>query len=205
MPYSDFKDIEELREIFGVSIMSGDSLFATVEEVTVSRQLADILSENVSLALNINTEKARSELIIAPVLVEVRKLFRRNISLFSGLEFNVDVSQNLNGFCDFILSYSSNQVFLTAPVACIVEAKNENIKSAYPQCIAEMIAAQMFNAKKSNPVAQILGVVTTGSNWKFLKLEKNIVVIDFDEYLISQAGKILGIFVDVIQTGTVQK
>jgi hypothetical protein len=53
------------------------------------------------LALNINTEKARSELIIAPLLVELRRLLNREISLFSGIDFTVDENQNLNGFCDF--------------------------------------------------------------------------------------------------------
>ncbi len=195
MPYSNFTRIEELWDQFGLVITSGAPLYPDAPELTASPLLADTLQENIPLALNINTEKARSELIIAPVLVEIRRLLDRKISLFSGTDFHVDAGQNLTGYCDFLLSYSPDQVFLTAPVACIVEAKNENIRSAYPQCIAEMVAAQRFNASKGNAIPWILGVVTTGSNWKFLNLEDQTVSIDFDEYLISQIGKILGIFI----------
>jgi hypothetical protein len=143
-------------------------LFAHVPRVPPSQYLIDTLHRNVSLALNINTEKARSELIIAPLLVEVREQLP-GISLFSGIEFNVDIENNLNGFCDYLLGLSPKQAFLKVPVICIVEAKNEQIKSGYAQCIAEMIAARMFN-KKSKKMADILGVVTTGSRWKFLKM-----------------------------------
>jgi hypothetical protein len=200
MAYSDFKTIEQIEELFGVDVTSGHSLFRQIEEVSPSAQLAAILEENVALALNINTEKARSEMIIAPLLIEVRRLFAHNISLFSGVEFNVDPTRNLNGICDFLLSRSPDQVFVTEPVACIVEAKNENIKSGYPQCIATMIGAQLFNAQHSNPIDTILGVVTTGSNWKFLILRAKQVSIDFEEYLISDVKKILGIFVHAIHT-----
>jgi len=198
MAYSDFKSIDDIKQRFNLKIVSGDSLFAATAEVEVSTLLQETLHENISLALNINTEKARSELMIAPVLVEVRKMLNRKISLFSGIEFNVDESLNLTGYCDFILSQSPDQVYLQVPVVCIVEAKNENIKSGYPQCMAEMIAANIFNEKNATPVFSILGVVTTGSNWKFLKYQNDTLSIDFDEYLINQTGKLLGIFTEVL-------
>lgn len=196
MSYSDFKTIDDILAQFDVTISSGDSLFASAPDIPASPELAKMLDTTVPLALNINTEKARSELIIAPVLVEVRNLLERKISLFSGIDFSVDASRNLNGFCDFILSYSKDQAFLQTPVICIVAAKNENLKSGYAQCMAEMLAAQMYNAQKAHPVAWILGVVTTGSNWKFLTLEGAKFSIDFDEYMIIQITKILGIFVE---------
>jgi hypothetical protein len=93
------------------------------------------------------------------VLVEVRKQLDRKISLFSGIDLFVDEAQGLKGFCDFILSYSRNQIFLEAPIVCIVEAKNENIKVAYPQCITEMIGAKQFNEQKANKIRYILGIV----------------------------------------------
>lgn len=198
MAYSDFTNLNDLESQFGITILSAAPLFRDAKAVQASEQIRHLLEENVSLALNINTEKARSEFIIAPVLVEVRQLLDKKVSLFSGIDFTVDVSRGLNGYCDFLLSYSPDQVFLRAPVACVVEAKNENIKSGYPQCIAEMIAAQLFNERQRQGVNYIMGIVTTGSNWKFLKLQGNRVLIDFDEYLISQVEKILGIFVEAL-------
>ena len=67
------------------------------------------LEENIPLAVSINTEKARAELLVANVLVEVRKLFDRKISFFSGVEFNVDREKSLTGFC-------SNSKFQTADI-----------------------------------------------------------------------------------------
>ncbi|MEE9148607.1 MAG: hypothetical protein V3U27_14530 [Candidatus Tectomicrobia bacterium] len=199
MAYSDFTNLDDVESQFGITILSAAPLFRDAKAVPASAPIRYLLEENVSLALNINTEKARSEFIIAPVLVEVRQLLEKKVSLFSGIDFTVDVSCGLNGYCDFLLSYSPDQVFLRAPVACIVEAKNENIKSGYPQCITEMIAARLFNERHRHAVPAILGVVTTGSNWKFLQLQGGHVLIDFDEYLISQVEKILGIFVAVLQ------
>ncbi|MDM8559161.1 hypothetical protein [Candidatus Parabeggiatoa sp. HSG14] len=194
MPYSAFKKIEQVEEQFGIIITQHHSLFADTEKLQPSQYLKETLRRNISLALNINTEKARSEFIIAPLLLEVREQLQNNISLFSGIEFNVEAEKELNGFCDYILSLSPNQAILRMPVVCVVEAKNEQIKSGYAQCIAEMIAAKQFNDKKSKPLKSILGVVTTGSNWKFMTLQNNNILIDFEEYLIGDVDKILGIF-----------
>jgi hypothetical protein len=196
MAYSAFKSLDELKQPFSLQVNSAGSLFADVPVILLSDALKTILEDQIPLALNINTEKARSELIISPLLVEVRRLLNRQISLFSGIDFNVDDTRGLNGFCDFILSKSPDQVFLEKPVICVVEAKNENIKSGFAQCAAEMIAAQLFNHDNVTP---IYGVVTTGSNWKFLKLEQQTLFIDYDEYLISQADKILAILSSVMR------
>ncbi|HLC16944.1 MAG TPA: hypothetical protein VJL89_12040 [Thermodesulfovibrionia bacterium] len=59
MPYSDFKTIEDIKKKFNVKIISGESLFTKTEETHPSHLLTEILQDNISLALNINTEKAR--------------------------------------------------------------------------------------------------------------------------------------------------
>jgi hypothetical protein len=199
MSYSDFKTVENIKDKFKIPITSGESLFSETEEIAAGDILTEIFEDNIPLALNINTEKARSELIVCPVLVEVRRILNRKVSLFSGIDFNVDDTLGLTGYCDFIMSNSPDQVFLEFPVVCIVEAKNENIKAGYAQCIAEMIAAKIFNERTSTEVCYILGAVTTGSNWKFLKYEGGKVFVDFDEYMISRVNKILGIFVETMK------
>ncbi|MBE9174994.1 hypothetical protein IQ225_06170 [Synechocystis salina LEGE 06155] len=78
-------------------------------------------------------------------------------------------------------------------VIAIVEAKNENIKGGLGQCIAELVAAQLFNQQGGNPLPSLYGVVCTGTVWKFLRLEGQIVAIDSLEYYISQLDKIMGI------------
>jgi hypothetical protein len=197
MAYSDFK-LNEIIKRFDLTINEASGLFGNVSEEEYSELLATTLQENVDVAVSINTEKARSEMIIAPILWEVRRRFNYEISLFSGVEFNVDSKQGLNGFCDFIISLSQEQLFINTPIITLVETKNENIKSGLAQCIAEMIAAQLFNEQQQNDIKTIYGVVTIGTIWQFLKLENNVVSIDLTEYHIKDIKKILGILIGAI-------
>ncbi len=199
MAYSDFT-LGEVLTRFQLSLQEQLDLFAAVPPLTPSGVLQTVLNENIPLALAIHTEKARSELIIAPMLVEVRRLTNRQISLFSGVDFTVDPAQGLNGVCDFIVSLSAEQLLIRAPVLTLSEAKNENIKGGYAQCIAAMIAAQLFNARAGNNISAVYGVVTTGSIWRFLKVSGAEVVIDLPEYYLDQVGKILAILLNAVQT-----
>lgn len=192
MPYSDFS-IPDLKKKFGLTLNEATDLFNSVAEVDLPATLADILHRYLPLALNLNTEKARSELIIAPVLIEFKLLYCDKISLFSGIEFNVDEATGLKGRCDYILSRSPEQLALTAPVCILVEAKNENIVAGIPQCLAEMVAAQMFNKSEGIPLSPIYGAVTTGILWRFLRLEGVNADVDSAEYTIHSPKKIFGI------------
>jgi hypothetical protein len=197
MAYSDFK-LSELIKTFGLTISESSGLFANVPEVDYSDILATLLQENVDLAVSINTEKARSEMIIAPILLELRRKFNYQIGLFSGVDFNVDNERGLNGFCDFIISLSKEQLLVRAPVITIVESKNENLNIGLGQCVAEMIAAQLFNQKEENEIPIIYGAVTIGTIWQFLKLEEKTIFIDLSQYYIKDIKKILGILSSAI-------
>lgn len=194
MAYSDFT-LNSVKTAFNLTIHESTNLFASTEAIAPSELLRLTLQETLPLATAINTEKARSELIIAPILLEVRRTLHFQISLFSGIDFNIAPDLGLSGFCDFILSKSSEQFFIQSPVLTLVEAKNENIKAGLGQCVAEMVAAQLFNQQSGNEVRVIYGVVTTGEVWRFLKLEGQTVFVDAISYYISQVEKILGILV----------
>jgi hypothetical protein len=115
------------------------------------------------------------------------------------VEFNVDKEKGLNGVCDYIISLSREQLYVSSPVISIVEAKNDNIKSGLAQCAAEMIASGMFNEQKGSQIKTMYGIVTTGSNWRFLKLDDSL-YIDVKEYYIEQLGKIMGIMLQIINS-----
>jgi len=119
--------------------------------------------------------------------------------LFSGIDFNVDKEKGLTGFCDFIFSNSPEQLYLDSPVITITEAKNENIVSGLGQCIAEMYASQIYNEKEGYDLSSVYGGVTTGDEWKFVKLTKDTAYIDADNYYINDIGKIVGILTDMVQ------
>jgi hypothetical protein len=198
MPFSNFT-LSKVKNDFNITTLENQVLFPTIELIQPSELLTQNLKENLSLATAINTEKARSELIIMPVLTEVRRYLQGKISLFSGVDFNVDLENGLNGTCDFILTRSSEQFFITKPVVTIIEAKRENIPSGLGQCIATMIAAQRFNEQEGEPIDTLYGAVTTGTDWKFLKLIQQTAYIDSSDYFISEIDKILGILVSTLQ------
>lgn len=199
MVYSDFTTLSKFKKAFNLRIDEESDLFFTVEPLQPSESLAATLAETVELALAINTEKARSEMIITPILLELRRRANYQISLFSGSDFNVDWEKGLNGYCDFIISRFKEQLTINAPVAIIVEAKNENIKGGLGQCAAAMLAAQLFNQQEENDIQTIYGAVTTGDIWKFLKLEDADVCIDLSNYYIKDISKILGILFKSVQ------
>ena len=192
MSYSNFT-LDDIEEKLGIDIKVEPKLFGSTDSKEIPELLAEILQENIPLALSISTEKARSELIVAPFLVELRKEQNKQISLFSGVEFNVDFNKGLNGVCDFLISQSEQQLKIDAPIIALVEAKNDNLKSGLAQCIAEMEAARIFNYNERNPIRRIFGVVTTGSIWNFLYLEENLAVIDAFDYSIENPHRIFGI------------
>ncbi|KPA15832.1 hypothetical protein MHK_003971 [Candidatus Magnetomorum sp. HK-1] len=198
MSYSDYT-ISEIKDKFGIVIEQRVNIFPNIKEEKISESLSEILQENIPLALAIHTEKARSEMIVTPILIELRKLLNHRISLFSGVEFNVDKEKGLNGICDYIISLSEEQLYVNSPVISVVEAKNDNIKSGLGQCAAEMIASKIFNEQKMTQIKTIYGVVTTGSNWRFLKLEDNL-YMDIKEYYIDHLEKIMGIMLHMIQS-----
>ncbi len=199
MAYSSFT-LSKVKADFGIITHETQDLFVEIVPIQPSALLSLVFKDQLPLAGAINTEKARSELVVMPILIEVRRLLSNQISVFSGSSFEVDPAQGLEGRCDFILSRSPEQYYITSPVLTIVEAKNESIPSGLGQCIATMIAARLFNQREGNPIESIYGAVTTGTDWKFLKLEGQTAFIDISDYYIKEIDKILGILVSTLQT-----
>jgi hypothetical protein len=198
MSYEEF-NLEQISSDFGLAIEEDVELFADIQEVQLDEFFLRYLHNNIPLAVAISTEKAKSEMILAPILIELRRMLNNQISLFSGVKFNVDSTRGLNGFCDFLISRSRQQSFIKSPVVAIVEAKNDNIKSGYAQCMAEMIAAQIFNEREGKELESIFGVVTNGNQWKFLKLNKDVIYIDLNDYYIISPEKIMGILISMVK------
>ncbi len=198
MAYSNFT-LSKVKADFGIVTNETQDLFADISPIQPSELLTLTLKEQLPLAGAINTEKARSELVIMPILVAVRQLLTNQVSIFSGSTFEVDPEQGLEGRCDFILSRSPEQYYISSPVLTIVEAKNESIPSGLGQCVATMIAARLFNQREGTAMEAVYGAVTTGTDWKFLKLVEQTVLIDISDYYINEIDKILGVLVSTLQ------
>lgn len=203
MVYSDFT-LEKVKKIFNLNIIEELDIFTNVKELKANESLTNLLNHTIPIALASNSEKSRSEMIIAPLLLVLKIQLKDKINLFSGVDFTVDTEKGLNGISDFLITHSSEKLIITAPVITILEAKKENITGGLGQCIAEMIGAQIFNQELENSPSKIYGAVTTGSIWQFLQLENQTIYIDLREYYLNNVNKILGILFSFIETTSVK-
>jgi len=179
----------DLATIFGIKKVDAKNMLAPVENVLVSDFLKKNLERNMLVPMN--NEKAKSELLVMPILIEVWDI-NQNFKPLSGLSLSVDSEKGLTGRCDFLISNDPNAQDIESPIMCVFEAKNDAIEDWYGQCGAEMLAARIFNERKGNDIKIIYGAVTNGFVWQFLKLENQILFIDSQRYGTANLPQLLG-------------
>jgi hypothetical protein len=200
MSYREFTWAKAKHD-FGLQTIEGDRFFPDIPQIKPSFLLQETLKRNLPWAIAVGNEKARSEAIINPILLEVKQILDNKISVFSGEDFNVEPEVGLNATCDFLLSLSPEQISLESPVLIVVEAKKDDLKQGMGQCLAEMVAAQRFNQTNQNPIFTIYGCITTGTLWRFLKLEETLVTVDLNDYYIPPIEPVLSILVWIAHNG----
>jgi hypothetical protein len=198
MPYSDFKTLDQVHKILGISSKSGSELHKHVAPVKLSQWFIETMRISYTRAVQINTEHARQSLIVNNVLMELSQHI--NISFFLQNVFNVDTERGLTGNPDAIISRSENQLYIQSPVVVLVEAKKSDLGSGYAQCIAEMEAARIFNEQNGTSVSPMYGAVTDGVLWQFLSLQNSIAVIDSFLYPLDDGSKIVGILKSFVES-----
>jgi hypothetical protein len=187
MAYTDFT-LETAEATLGVPSQPGD-LFPSLSPIPVPAWLQESLARGMALALL--SEKARSEFVVAPILLAARELSRDAIAIYSGQRLDVDASRGLLGECDFILALSPPVPRLRTPLVTIVEAKEHDIEAGLGQCIAQMVAARLFSERAGQHLPALFGCVTTGEAWQFLRLEGDAVILDRTRLYIDAVGLIL--------------
>ncbi len=192
MSFRDFT-LPKVQHDFGLVADTTQELFSGVAPVPLSETLRRYLNDFQALGMSFPTEKGRSEFLVAPLLAEVWLRSKHRISLYSGVELNVDEAAGLNGICDFLLGRSPQLYYVQAPVLAVVEAKKDSIPDGLGQCASAMVAVERFNQQENTAMDAVYGCVTTGSLWHFLRLSGKRLDIDLDEYQIAQADRILGV------------
>ena len=197
MSYSDFT-LPRVQTEFGLTVQTAADFFASTLPALIDPAFQTRLNHHTRLALAINTEKARSELLIAPVLAELWQRDESKVSVFSGVPLDVDPDAGLVGRCDFLIGRPPQLHYVTAPLMVVVEAKNEDIAGGLGQCAAVMVGAQRFNRRQQTGIDTIHGCVSNGTEWKFLRLVSTMLTIDLTEYHISQTERILGVLLHIV-------
>jgi hypothetical protein len=200
MFYSDFS-LSNVKKIFGLTEKI-IVLFSELGDIAASNWLKETLEISLKLALSSSSEKARSEFIVAPILLELEKRNKDKFTIFSGERLDVDDDKGLKGECDFILSKGPISTTISAPIFSLVEAKKNDIKEGLGQCIAQMLGAKIFNQNEKNEIDIIYGCVTTGEDWQFMRLEDNIIFMDNRRYYISELNNIIWIFQTIVDIYT---
>lgn len=197
MAFRDFV-FPAVMEQLGLSYHDTD-LSSSISPVELRPEVVEMINDGAIIAFEINTEKARSEFVIAPILLEARRLTDGAFGIFSGVEFNVDVDKKLVGVVDFLLTRPAHLLIISTLVIVVTEVKNDNVQNAYGQCIATMRAAQLFNQRKGYSTP-IYGVTTTGSDWKFLQLNGDAISFDRETYYLQDVTKIIAIIKHMVES-----
>ncbi|HEV3436092.1 MAG TPA: hypothetical protein VG122_01960 [Gemmata sp.] len=185
----------EIETRFRVQVLPG-TVFPVLAPVPVPAWLTDLLGR--STQLRVESEKARNEFIVAPILLAVRELSGNTEGIFSGERFDVDPAAGLSGECDFILTLSHATPIIRAPAIFVVEAKRQDIAAGLGQCAAQMIAARWFDVRQGRPLARVYGCVTTGEDWQFLRLDESTITYDTTRMYRNDLGRILASFMHVV-------
>jgi len=190
MAYSDFT-FKRLKKEFGIS-NKVENLFTNIQPFSISKDLEKDLA--LARMLPIRSEKAKSELIVMPILLELMKQNQLFFTIYSGDTLNANKEKGLTGECDFILARNLKTFDINTPIITIVEAKKNDVEIGIPQCAAQMLGAKFYNKEAGDNLEKIYGCVTTADDWIFLKLEGNHLTIDNRKYYLGKIEELLGVF-----------
>lgn len=195
MPYSQF-DVASVETDFGVRVVPG-TVFPELRPVPVPGWLTDHLARG--SRLRVESEKARNEFIVAPILLAVRELSGDRVAIFSGDRFDVDTGAGLSGEVDFLLTPAPAVPIIRAPAVFVTEAKRQDMFGGLGQCTAQMVAAQRFNVRHGRASATVYGCVTTGEDWQFLRMADDpVITFDTNRLYRSDLGRILAAFLHAV-------
>lgn len=110
---------------------------------------------NAILRTSLNSETARRETIVAPVLFEVAQIVDAQVNI----EYPIKVNQYLKGEIDYYL--------INGTPILVVEAKNDDLTRGFTQLATELLAIYYGRAQQSS----LYGAVTIGEAWQFGKLD----------------------------------
>jgi hypothetical protein len=182
--------IQDLKDRFGITVES-EAFIPFVEPATLPDWLTTYLNINQLSPVIAKSEKAVSEMLIAPVLSAVKANNADRVSLFSGEPL---ANGELSGICDFVIAANPKAFLPEPPIMVLVEAKKQDIYGGIGQCIAEMLAAQYINQKLKVGSEVVFGCVTTGTEWLFIQLKAQRATTHPTLYYFTDLPRIISIF-----------
>lgn len=151
-------EIDELLEEFGY--IYEKKIYIKRYNKTLTQD-SKALKTQLNLVLNsisLNSEIAVREFIIAPILLHLLAKFKFKLKS----ELTLYYDERLRGVLDYYIDNKKNNLV-------IIEAKNMDLNSGIKQLSMELITLDKLIEEKNK---NIFGVVTIGTNWIFLTLDR---------------------------------
>jgi hypothetical protein len=178
-------DPEDILAELGYGLARSPLTFPTAILPFDPLPLQQTISQNLTF-VDLTSETARREVIIAPILLELCRLTHAKLKI----EYPIAVNDQLKGTLDYYIQ--SQQALL------VVEAKNADISKGFTQLAVELIALDQWTTLN---VPVLYGAVTTGDIWKFGKLQRQQRQIEQDINLYrvpADLAELLEIFVGIL-------
>jgi hypothetical protein len=195
MAYRDFK-MKDLKAKFGIQEI-GTQLFDRdkIKHIEPSDKLKSDLEEADFISLS--TEKAVSERIIAPIIVELVKLNKDFIQIYSGE--NIKTENGLSGQIDFIIDCLPITMLPRKPYFIVVQSKIGFVFKGFDKAIAQALGIHLFNKLNKKTDNQIVyAIATDGKFWNIGKLEDNNFYIDTEHFSTYELPLLLGALQEIV-------
>ncbi len=196
MGYSKYRNLKVVTKKFGLSATQEDLFLTTIPDILPSSWLVETLQ--MAKIVPLINEKAKSERIISPILIDIANFFKDKITLFSGEKLEVNALENLSGECDFFFTLIPRSPYLEAPIISLVEAKNDDMDYGIAQCAAQLYGTKLYNELDGQDIPILYGCTTNGTEWKFMRFENNIFYVDTKIY--TDLKEILGVWHHIIKS-----
>lgn len=108
--------------------------------------------------VDLASETSRREVLISQVLLQLVQYTKSQLRI----EYPIKINEQLQGYLDYLLRSKTELL--------VIEAKREDLDYGFTQLLAEMIALDHWDRTPEQSI--ILGVVTTGTVWKFGRLHR---------------------------------
>ena len=186
-------DTETVIGALGYEFFASEMLLPrSSESLEWANHLRNLLRDTAG-RIPLNTEAARRETIIAPILLEVSRYANAKFRI----EFPLEVSKNLRGSLDYLVIAEQGPL--------VIEAKNADLTRVFTQLAAEMIALDSW----TDAVTDVLyGAVSIGNIWQFGILDRRVksVTLDLNIYLVPRdLNDLLQILVGILRGEPAQK
>ncbi len=170
MAFSDYKTYEAVQAKYPQIVVNSTVFIPKLQEIDVKISLQEEI--DINLLTYRSNEFYAAENLVSPVLRAVWRKYITEINMWTHQAIKYDA--DLSGVPDFMFTNLDKKQYeiMSYPIITSVEAKAENFVEGWSQCIVQMLACQKLNNK---PNVIIFGIVTTGKQWEFGKLEGDII------------------------------